>query len=63
MNERDVIHPCADVREEIGDPSAALAVLRSDSDAPARRMFRYSLLYLATLFALLIVDAPVGLSG
>ena len=47
----------------LGFVSAAIRVLRSDRDAPAKRMFRYSLVYLATLFALLIVDGPAGLSG
>ena len=46
----------------LGFVSAAVAVLRSDADAPAKRMFGYSLFYLAGLFALLIVDGPVGLS-
>jgi len=42
---------------------AALAVLRSSRDALAKRMFGYSLFYLASLFALLIVDGPAGISG
>lgn len=47
----------------LGFVAAAITVLRSEGDAPAKRMFRYSLLYLAGLFALLIIDGPVGLSG
>jgi len=34
----------------------ALRVWRTDDDAPARRLFRYSILYLALLFALLAAD-------
>ncbi len=57
------IYGAASLVLSLGFVSAAVAVLRSESDAPARRMFRYSLFYLAALFALLIVDGPVGLSG
>jgi len=47
----------------LGFVSAAVAVLRSESDKPARRMFGYSLFYLASLFTLLIVDGPAAVSG
>ncbi len=57
------IYGAASLVLSLGFVSAAVAVLRSESDAPARRMFRYSLFYLAALFALLIVDGPVGPSG
>jgi protoheme IX farnesyltransferase len=41
----------------------AVAVLRDHSDRPAKRMFAFSLLYLAALFALLIVDRAPGILG
>lgn len=44
----------------LGFVAAAVAVLRADGDGPAKRMFGYSIFYLAALFALLVVDrAPV----
>jgi len=57
------IYGASSIALGLGFVSAAVAVLRSDSDAPAKRMFRYSLFYLATLFALLMVDGSAGLSG
>lgn len=42
---------------------SAVAVMRDTSDAPAKRMFGYSLFYLFTLFALLIVDRAPGIGG
>ncbi len=39
----------------------ALAVLRSDSDRPARQLFGYSILYLFVLFTLLIIDRAPGI--
>jgi protoheme IX farnesyltransferase len=57
------VYGASSILLSLGFVSAAVKVLRSDSDAPARRMFGYSLFYLATLFALLIVDGPIGLSG
>ena len=41
----------------------AIAVMRDHSDKPAKRMFGYSLIYLAALFALLIVDRAPGVAG
>jgi protoheme IX farnesyltransferase len=39
----------------------AVAVLRSDSDRPARQLFGFSILYLFVLFTLLIVDRAPGM--
>jgi protoheme IX farnesyltransferase len=39
------------------------AVLRSESDRPARQLFGFSILYLFVLFALLILDRAPGLLG
>jgi protoheme IX farnesyltransferase len=41
----------------------SIAVIRDHSDGPAKRMFGFSLLYLAALFALLIVDRAPGILG
>ena len=41
----------------------AIAVMRDHGDRPAKRMFGFSLLYLAALFALLIVDRAPGILG
>ena len=57
------LYGAAAVALGLGFVAAAIRVLRSDSDVPAKRMFRYSLFYLATLFALLVVDGPAGVSG
>ena len=46
-----------------GFVGAALAVLRSCGDAAARRMFGYSIFYLAALFALLVVDRAPAIAG
>jgi len=53
----------ASIALSLGFVGAAVQVLRSESDGPAKRMFGYSLFYLATLFALLIVDGLSGLPG
>ncbi len=42
---------------------AAVAVIRDTSDAPAKRMFGYSIFYLFTLFTLLIADRAPGVAG
>jgi protoheme IX farnesyltransferase len=39
----------------------AVALLRSDSDRPARQLFGFSILYLFVLFTLLIVDRAPGM--
>jgi protoheme IX farnesyltransferase len=41
----------------------AFGVLREEGEVYARRAFTFSLLYLALLFAALIVDRAAGLSG
>jgi protoheme IX farnesyltransferase len=57
------VYGASSIALSLGFVSAAVKVLQSESDAPAKRMFGYSLFYLATLFALLIVDGPIGLAG
>ena len=57
------IYGASSIALGLGFVLAALAVLRSDADAPARRMFGYSLFYLAGHFALLLIDGSAGLSG
>ena len=39
---------------------SAIRVWRDDGDASARRMFHFSLAYLALIFALLLVDHAIG---
>ena len=47
----------------LGFVAAAATVMRADDDGPAKRMFGYSIFYLATLFALLVADRVPGLAG
>lgn len=47
----------------LGFVLSAVAVLRDDGDAAAKRMFGYSIFYLFALFALLVVDRTPGLAG
>ncbi len=47
----------------LGFVAAAAIVMRAADDGPARRMFGYSIFYLATLFALLVADRVPGLAG
>ncbi len=41
----------------------ALSVLRVDDDAPARAMFKFSILYLFALFAIMLIDRLLFLPG
>ncbi len=57
------LYGTASVLLSLGFVGAAVAVLRSEADAPARRMFGYSIFYLAALYALMVVDRAPGAAG
>jgi protoheme IX farnesyltransferase len=57
------IYGAASVLLSLGFLGHAVAVMRDHSDMPAKRMFGFSLIYLAALFALLIVDRAPGIAG
>ncbi len=57
------IYGAAAMALSLGFVWAAVAVMRDTSDAPAKRMFGYSIFYLFTLFAMLVVDRTPGLGG
>ena len=57
------IYGAAALLLSLGFLGHSIAVMRDHSDKPAQRMFGYSLLYLAALFALLIVDRAPGIAG
>jgi protoheme IX farnesyltransferase len=43
--------------------AAAIAVWFDRTDKSAKRMFGYSIFYLFALFAVMVADATLGLSG
>jgi protoheme IX farnesyltransferase len=57
------IYGAAAMALSLGFVWAAVAVMRDTSDAPAKRMFGYSIFYLFALFAMLVVDRTPGLGG
>jgi len=57
------LYGCAALVLSLAFVGHAVGVIRNHSDGPAKRMFGFSLLYLAALFALLIVDRAPGILG